>query len=100
MFSKVARALSLNLSATVQIPSKPYQFFSDPKNWYINIKNKILLGASPSGGAGGAQPLAEGTWGSRPEKSKIKARNKKARERKSQKLHNSRKTAHFANGRC
>ena len=73
MFSKVARALSLNLSATVQIPSKPYQFFSDPENWYINIKNKILLGASPSGGAGGAQPLAEGTRGSRPEKSKIKA---------------------------
>ena len=79
MFSKVAKALSFNLLAMVQIPSKPYQFFSEPKNWYINNKNKILLGASPSGGVGGAQPLTEGSRGSRPEKSKIKARNKKAR---------------------
>ena len=60
-------------------PIQTLSIFSEPKNWYINIKNKILLGASPSGGAGGAQPLTEGLWGSRPEKSKIKARNKKAR---------------------
>ena len=73
----MARALSFNLSAMVQIPSEPYQFFSDPKNWYINIKDKILLGASLSGGVGGAQPLAEGVWGSRLEKTRNKLEIKK-----------------------